>query len=60
MLLAPVGDIGTGCLEDPQTQQAEHRHQREIVRVRGFSCGSQHGLELQVGEPERRVAHGGK
>jgi hypothetical protein len=54
MLLAQVADVGAGGLEDPQPKQAEHRHQREVVRVRRLAGGGQHGLELQVGEPECR------
>ena len=52
VLLAEVGDVRAGGLEDPQAQQAEHGHQREVVRVRRFPGGGEQGLELQVGEPE--------
>jgi len=31
VLLAEVGDVRGGGLEDPQAEQPEHRHQREIV-----------------------------
>jgi hypothetical protein len=34
VLFAEVADIGAGGLEDPQAEQAEHGHQREVVRVR--------------------------
>jgi hypothetical protein len=34
VLLAEVGDVRAGGLEDPQAEQAEHGHQREIARVR--------------------------
>jgi hypothetical protein len=47
-----VGDVRAGGLEDPQAQQTEHGHQREIVRVRRFSCCGEQRLELQVGEPQ--------
>jgi hypothetical protein len=52
VLLAEVGDVRAGGLEDPQAQQTEHGHQREIVRVRRFSCCGEQRLELQVGEPQ--------
>ncbi len=53
VLLAEVGDIRAGGLEDPQAQQAEYGHQREVARVRRFPGGGEQGLELQVGEAER-------
>jgi hypothetical protein len=31
VFLAEVFDIGTGGLEDPEPEQAEHRHQREVA-----------------------------
>jgi hypothetical protein len=31
VLLAEIGDIGAGRLEDPQPEQAEHRNQREVA-----------------------------
>jgi hypothetical protein len=31
VFLADVGDVGSGGLEDPQSQQAEHGHQREVA-----------------------------
>ena len=34
VLLAEVGDVGTGGFEDSQAEQAEHGHQREVVPVR--------------------------
>ena len=46
VLLAEVADIGTCCLEDPQPEGADHRHQREIGRIRG----------LATGMPERSLA----
>jgi hypothetical protein len=33
VLFAEVGDVRAGGLEDPQAQQAEHGHQREIARA---------------------------
>jgi hypothetical protein len=53
VLLTQVADIGTGSFEDSQAQHPEHGHQREVIPVRGLTGGGQHGLELQVGEPER-------
>jgi hypothetical protein len=53
VLLAQVCDIGTGGLEDPQPEQAEHRYQREVTLAGRFAGGCQHCLELQVGESER-------
>ena len=53
VLLAEIGDIRAGGLEDPQAQQAEHGHQREVARVRGLPGGGEQGLELLVREPER-------
>jgi hypothetical protein len=35
VFFAQVADVGTGGLEDPQAEQSEHGHQREVVRVRG-------------------------
>jgi hypothetical protein len=34
VLFAEFGDVGSGGLEDPQAEQAEHGHQREVIRVR--------------------------
>ena len=53
VLLAQVADVSAGRLEDPQPQQAEHGYQREIVRVGRLAGGSQHRLDLQVGESDR-------
>jgi hypothetical protein len=33
VFFAEVGDVGPGGFEDPQAKQAEHGHQREVVRV---------------------------
>jgi hypothetical protein len=33
VLLAQVGDVRAGGLEDPQAQQAEHGHQREVAWI---------------------------
>jgi hypothetical protein len=34
--------------------RAQHGHQGEVARVGRLAGGGQHGLELQVGEPQRR------
>ncbi len=54
MFLAEVTDVSASCLEDPQAEQPEHGHQREVVRVRRLPGGDQQGLELQVSETEGR------
>ena len=54
VLLAEVGDVRGSGLEDPQAQQAEHGHQREVVRVRRLPRGGEQCLELQVGESQGR------
>ena len=33
VFLAEIGDIEAGCLEDPQTQQAEQTDQGEVDRL---------------------------
>jgi hypothetical protein len=33
VLLTEIADVGAGCLEDPKTEQAEHRDQGEVVGV---------------------------
>jgi hypothetical protein len=53
VFLAQVADVSTGRFVDPQAQQPEHGHQREVILVRGLARGGQQGLELQVGEPKR-------
>jgi len=58
VVLAEVGDVRGGGFEDPQAQQAEHAHQREIARVRRLPGGGEQGLELQVGEPQGRDSAG--
>ncbi|GID29427.1 hypothetical protein [Paractinoplanes brasiliensis] len=46
VLLAEVGDVGTAGFEDPKSEQAEHRDQREVVAVGRQPCGRDQGLEL--------------
>jgi hypothetical protein len=33
VLLAEVGDVRAGGFEDPQAEQAEHGHQREVAWI---------------------------
>jgi hypothetical protein len=33
VLFAEVGDVRAGGFEDPQAEQPEHGHQREVIRV---------------------------
>ena len=54
VFLAEVSDVRAGGFEDPQAEQAEHGHQREVARIRGLPGGGQQRLELQVGEPQGR------
>ena len=54
MFFPEVANVRAGGLEDPKAQQAEHGHQREIIPARGLTGSGQHGLELQVGEPQGR------
>jgi hypothetical protein len=52
VFFAEFGDVGAGGFEDPQAEQPEHGHQREVARIRRLAgCGEQ-GLELQVGEAQ--------
>jgi len=41
-------------LEDPQTEQAEQAHEREVERVARLSGRVEHRLELEVRQPKRR------
>ena len=52
VLLAQVGDVRAGGLEDPKAQQAEHGLQREVIWLRSLAGGGEQGLELQVGEAQ--------
>jgi hypothetical protein len=54
VLFTQVGDVRTGGLEDPQAEQPEHGHQREVARVRGLPGRGEQGLKLQVREPQGR------
>jgi len=61
VFLAEISDIGAGRLEDAQPQQSQHRYQSEVVAIRRLAASGQHGLELQVRQPEGRGLrrHGG-
>jgi hypothetical protein len=54
VLLAEVGDVRAGGFEDPQAEQPEHGHQREVAGIGRFPDGGEQGLELQVGESQGR------
>jgi hypothetical protein len=53
VLFTEVADIRAGCLEDPQPQQAEQGHEREVAGVGGLACRGEQGFELQVRESGR-------
>jgi hypothetical protein len=54
VFLAKVADVRAGGLEDPQAQQAQHGHQREVVPVGGLAGGGEQRFELHVRETEGR------
>jgi len=54
VLLAEIGDIRAGGLEDPQAEQAEHGDQGEVIPIRRLTGRGEEALELQVREPQRR------
>ncbi len=54
MLFSEVVNVGADGLEDPQPEQAEQAHQREVERAARLPGGGQHRLELQVRQSERR------
>ena len=54
VLFAKIGDVRAGGLEDPQAEQPEHRHEREVAGIGGLPGGGEQGLELQVREPQSR------
>jgi len=53
VFLPEVADVDAGGFEDPQPEQAQHHHQREIAIVGGLPGGGEHRLELQMGQPQR-------
>lgn len=54
VLFADVFDVAAGCLEDPQTEEPEHRDEREVASVSRVLGGGEQRLELQVGQAEGR------
>jgi len=54
VFVAEVGDVRLGGFEDPQSEQAEHGYEREVVAVGRVAGGGEQGFELQVGQPEGR------
>jgi hypothetical protein len=54
VLLAEICDVRASRFEDPQAEQPEHGHQREIVPLRRLPGGGEQGLELQVRESQGR------
>jgi hypothetical protein len=52
VFLAEVAEVGTAGFEDPQTEQAEHGDQGEVVGVGRLPGGGDQGLELQVSQAE--------
>jgi hypothetical protein len=51
-LFTYVFDVSSGGFEDPQAEEPEHRHQREVAVLGGVSGRGQDGLELQMGEAQ--------
>ena len=43
-------DVRARCLEDAQSEEAQHGYQGEVVDVRRLSARGEHGLELQVAQ----------
>jgi hypothetical protein len=54
VLFVQVGDVRAGGLEDPQAEQPEHGHKREVIPIAGLARGGEQRLELQWVNP--RVA----
>jgi hypothetical protein len=52
VFLTEVGDVRAARFEDPQSEQAGHGDQGEIVDVDRQSDGGDHGFELEVAEAE--------
>src|SRR5437868_8251567 len=44
VLLAEIGDVRAGGLEDPQAEQPEHGHEREVAAFGGPAGGGEQGL----------------
>ncbi len=54
MFLAEVGDVRSGGLEDPQSEQPEQAYEREVVPVRRLPGRGEQRFQLPVGQPEGR------
>jgi hypothetical protein len=54
VLFTQVGDVCAGGFKDPQAQQAQHGHQREVAPVRGLAGSREQRLELQMSESQGR------
>jgi hypothetical protein len=54
VFLAEIGDVRAAGPEDPQTEQAQHRDQREVVAVDRQPRRREQSLGLQVPESQRR------
>lgn len=52
VFFSEVADVGAAGFEDPQPEQARHGDQGEVVGVVRLPCGGDHGLELQMPQPE--------
>jgi hypothetical protein len=52
VLVAEVGDVGAGGVEDPRAGNAGHGRQREAAGVGDCRAADEQRLDLQVGEPE--------
>jgi hypothetical protein len=62
VFLARVVDVRADGLEDPQSEQPEQAHKREVERIARLPGGGEQGLELQVRQSQcRRLRrHGGR
>ena len=52
VFFSEVGDVGSGCFEDPQPEQPQHGDQGEVEPVRGLARCGQHRLKLKVRQTE--------
>ncbi len=52
VLFTEVVDLGADGLEDPQAEEPEQAHEREVELVAGLSGGGEQRLDLQVRHPE--------
>jgi hypothetical protein len=43
VLFAEVDDVRAGGFEDPQAEQPEHGHQREVAGIGGLAAGGEQG-----------------